>query len=77
MVKPGGAFYAFPKFDFDIPSEEFALNLAAKGLICSPGSAFGRLGEGHLRFSYACGVDKIDRGMDLLESVCEKMPLKN
>jgi aspartate aminotransferase len=77
MVKPGGAFYAFPKYDFDIPSEEFALSLAPEGLICSPGSAFGRLGEGHLRFSYACGLDKIDAGMDILEAACEKMPLKD
>ncbi len=77
MQKPGGAFYAFPKYDFDIPSEELALNLAAKGLICSPGSAFGRLGEGHLRFSYACSVAKIDAGMDILEAACEKMPLRN
>lgn len=77
MVKPGGAFYAFPKYDFHIPSEEFALALAPKGLICSPGSAFGRLGEGHLRFSYACGLDKIDAGMDILEKMCESMPLKD
>jgi aspartate aminotransferase len=77
MEKPGGAFYAFPSYDFDIPSEELALALAPKGLICSPGSAFGKLGEGHLRFSYACGVDSIDRGMDILEEMCEKMPLRN
>ncbi|HEX2066641.1 MAG TPA: aspartate aminotransferase, partial [Candidatus Thermoplasmatota archaeon] len=73
----GGAFYAFPQFDFDVPSEQFALALASKGLICSPGSAFGRLGEGHLRFSYACGLDKIDAGMDILEAACETMPLKD
>lgn len=77
MPKPGGAFYAFPQFDFDIPSEQFALDLAAKGLICSPGSAFGRLGEGHLRFSYACSLENIDRGMDILEKHVERMPLKD
>jgi aspartate aminotransferase len=77
MVKPGGAFYAFPRYDFDIRSEDFALALAAKGLICSPGSAFGRLGEGHLRFSYATSVDRIDRGMDILEEACESMPLRD
>ena len=77
MVKPGGAFYAFPRYDFDIKSEDFALALAGKGLICSPGSAFGRLGEGHLRFSYATSVDRIDKGMDILEAACEQMPLKD
>lgn len=77
IEKPGGAFYAFPRYDFDVPSQEFALNLAAKGLICSPGSAFGRLGEGHLRFSYATSVEQIDKGMDILEEACEKMPLRD
>jgi aspartate aminotransferase len=77
IVKPGGAFYAFPSFDFDIPSENLALSLAERGLICTPGSAFGHLGEGHLRFSYACGLEAIDAGMDILESVCETLPLHN
>lgn len=77
IVKPGGAFYAFPHYDFALDSESFALKLAEKGLICSPGSAFGRLGEKHLRFSYACNVDQIDRGMDILEKFCNDLPLKN
>ncbi len=67
MVAPTGAFYAMPSYDFNVPSEQLALDLAAKGLICSPGRAFGRHGEGHLRFSYACSLDDIDRGMDILE----------
>ena len=77
MQKPGGAFYAFPRYDFDIPSTDLALKIAERGLICSPGSAFGRLGEGHLRFSYACSTETIDRGMDILESVCDELPLKD
>ncbi len=77
MVKPGGAFYAFPKYDFDIESEIWALELAKRGLICSPGSAFGALGEGHLRFSYAQPVAKIDAGMDILEEMCNQLPLKD
>ncbi len=77
MPRPGGAFYAFPRYDFAKPSTELALELAKAGLICSPGRAFGPLGEHHLRFSYACGVDEIDRGMDILEKHCEKLPLRN
>ncbi len=77
MVKPGGAFYAFPRYDFDIPSQELALGLAKAGLIGVPGSAFGRLGEGHLRFSYATSIEKIDKGMDLLEKYTAELPLKN
>ncbi|MHB8632493.1 MAG: pyridoxal phosphate-dependent aminotransferase [Thermoplasmatota archaeon] len=77
MLKPGGAFYAFPRYDFDLQSQDFALLLAERGLICSPGSAFGRLGEGHLRFSFACPMETIDRAMDLLEGVAAELPLKN
>lgn len=74
MQAPGGAFYAFPHYDFDVPSVDLALRLAKEGLICSPGSAFGRLGEHHLRFSYACGIEDIDRGMDILARVSADLP---
>ncbi len=73
---PGGAFYAFPRFQHDTSSKEFALRLAGEGLICSPGSAFGRMGEGHLRFSYACGFDEIERGIEILERVARQIPLR-
>lgn len=73
---PGGAFYAFPRFKHDISSKDLALRLAGEGLICSPGSAFGRNGEGHLRFSYAVGTDEIERGMEILTRVTKEIPLK-
>lgn len=76
MPTPGGAFYAFPSYDQDIASGDLALKLAKEGLICSPGSAFGHLGEHHLRFSYACGVDDIHRGMDILERVMADLPMR-
>jgi len=75
MQPPGGAFYAFPRYDFDIPSKDLALRLVREGLVCSPGSAFGHLGEGHLRFSYACSQAEIERGMDILEAVCDELPI--
>jgi aspartate aminotransferase len=77
MKSPGGAFYALPKYDFDIKSEDLAMTLAKEGMICTPGSAFGKLGENHLRFSYATSVDEINRGMDILARVCDELPLKN
>ena len=77
MVKPGGAFYAFPQFDFDLDSTDLALQLARKGLICVPGSAFGHHGEGHLRFSFANPIPVIDKAMDILSELCDELPLKN
>ncbi len=76
MEKPGGAFYAFPRYDHDIKSGAFAMKLAQNGLIGSPGSAFGPLGEHHLRFSYACSLEDIDRGMDILRDVAATIPLR-
>lgn len=75
-VNPGGAFYAFPRYDHDIKSKDFALRLAKEGLICSPGTAFGSLGESHLRFSYAASVEELERGMDILERVAAEIPRK-
>ena len=38
---------------------------------------FGRLGEHHLRFSYATSLEKIDAGMDILEEYTAELPLKD
>ncbi len=69
IVPPRGAFYAFPSYEKDIPSADLANMLARAGLICTPGSAFGGYGEGHLRFSYAADEAKIEKGMDILAEV--------
>lgn len=70
---PKGAFYAFPGYDMDIPSADLAAELVREGLICTPGSAFGSFGEGHLRFSYAADENKINAGMDILERTVAKL----
>ncbi len=70
---PKGAFYAFPSFDLDMKSQDLANELARAGLICTPGSAFGQYGEGHLRFSYAADETKIEKGMDILETTINKL----
>lgn len=70
---PGGAFYAFPSYDADVPSQELANRLARDGLICTPGSAFGSFGEGHLRFSYAASEEAISRGMDILSDAMSRL----
>ena len=72
IIPPKGAFYAFPSYEADIPSADLAAELASAGLICTPGSAFGSYGEGHLRFSYAADESKIQRGMDILADVMSR-----
>jgi aspartate aminotransferase len=67
---PTGAFYVFPKVEIPgMTSEEIALKLLEGGVLCSPGTAFGEAGEGHLRFAYTIGREDISRGMDRVESV--------
>ena len=70
---PRGAFYAFPAYEQEIPSNELAMKFARAGVICSPGSAFGPGGEGHIRFSYAASKDQIEKGMDIVEKVMNEL----
>ncbi len=70
---PKGAFYAFPKYDFDIKSLDFAMECVKANLICTHGVAFGDAGEGHLRFSYATSLENINKGMDIFEEVCSRL----
>ncbi len=65
-VPPTGAFYAFPSFDWDMTDVEAAHGLLQRGLLCTPGSAFGSLGKGHLRFSFANSRENIGRAMTIL-----------
>lgn len=74
-IKPRGAFYTFPKFEHEVFSQDFAMKLLEAGVICSPGSAFGKAGEGHLRFSFANSYENIERGMDIVEEVAAELPL--
>ncbi|MDR1690628.1 MAG: pyridoxal phosphate-dependent aminotransferase [Candidatus Methanoplasma sp.] len=76
IVPPKGSFYAFPSYDLDMRSEDLANTLAKSGLICTPGSSFGKYGEGHLRFSYAADEKKINAGMDILADTIGKLRRK-
>ncbi len=73
LEPPRGSFYAFPSYEADIASADLAMMLVKEGLVCTPGSAFGAAGEGHLRFSYATSEEMIGKGMDILERVAAKL----
>jgi aspartate aminotransferase len=64
---PAGAFYAFPRIDGVTDSLAFAkeiLHRAKVGL--APGSAFGPVGEGHLRLCFARDPQQIAEAVDRL-----------
>ena len=54
-------------------SEEIALELLKDGVLCSPGSAFGPSGEGHLRFAYTISKEDIEIGMDKVEQSLKRL----
>jgi aspartate/methionine/tyrosine aminotransferase len=65
---PEGAFYAFPNVS-RITKDDRALArflLDEAGVACTGGSAFGKAGNGYLRFSYAASIEDIDWALDAI-----------
>ena len=72
--KPQGAIYVFPKVTVPgMNSQDLAMELLKDGVLCSPGSAFGPSGEGHLRFAYTISQEDITRGMDKVETTLNRL----
>lgn len=66
---PKGAFYVFPKFsNINMSSLSLSSKLLEETGVCStPGSVFGRYGEGHIRFSYSTSMEVISEAMEKIE----------
>ena len=65
---PGGAFYAFPRFDprhwGGMDDARLAESLLSKANVAgTPGSSFGRHGANHIRLSYATSRERIQEGL--------------
>jgi len=71
---PGGAFYAFANVkETGIPSsqlEDLLLNEA--GVACLNGGAFGRYGDGFIRFSYANSLENLTEAVDRIKKVAAR-----
>ncbi len=70
-VEPGGAFYAFPNVTgTGLDSRKLQdklLNEAGVALV--GGTAFGKMGEGYIRFSYASSIDNIREAIKRIKGV--------
>jgi aspartate/methionine/tyrosine aminotransferase len=68
-LKPHGAFYVFPNIKrTGKTSREVAdLLLNTGGVACLAGTAFGKYGEGYLRFSYANSIPNIKKALERIE----------
>ncbi|WP_436912347.1 pyridoxal phosphate-dependent aminotransferase [Halosimplex marinum] len=73
VAPPEGAFYAFvdvsPLSGSDTEIAERLLT--DHGVVTAPGSAFGAGGEGHLRLSFANGLDRLETGLDRFAAMIE------
>ncbi len=72
---PLGAFYAFPSIkSTGLTSEQFAERLLLEERVAVvPGTAFGAGGKGHIRCSYATGVEKLEMALSRMQSFMEKL----
>ena len=67
-VKPRGAFYAFPKINFEVSDKKFVLDLLHQQQVLFVfGSGFGKLKEPHFRIVFAASDDALNEGYDKLE----------
>lgn len=62
-----GAFYLFPSCPGPDPNEFAELLLEEERVAMVPGDVFGVGGDGHLRVSYATGLDELKEAMRRLE----------
>jgi len=69
-LQPQGAFYVFPNITgTGLTSGELADRLLNEaGVAALAGTAFGRYGEGFLRFSYANSVENIQAALDAIRA---------
>jgi len=73
LVPPDGAFYAFPRLEWSKTSTEIAHALLARGLITTPGDAFGSLGASHLRLSFAASRKNLRTGLKILHDYANEV----
>ena len=72
--RPRGAFYVFPNIKgTGKSSRELAdIMLNEAGVACLSGTAFGKYGEGYLRFSYANSIPNIEKALTRIAKTLKK-----
>ncbi|UCE08861.1 MAG: pyridoxal phosphate-dependent aminotransferase [bacterium] len=74
-LRPHGAFYVFPNIkQLGIDGKKLADFLLEKyGVAALSGTAFGKYGEGYLRFSYANSVENIQRALNRIDQAVKSL----
>jgi aspartate/methionine/tyrosine aminotransferase len=75
LVPPAGAFYAFPSIKALAASSQATADklLEKANVAVIPGSAFGDYGEGYIRISFACSLEKVKEGMQSIARFCQEV----
>ncbi len=75
FTEPKGAFYLFPDVTaFGLDSKTFCDRLLEeKHVVCIPGSAFGSVGEGHIRIAYTATEEDIIEAMGRIKEFCASL----
>jgi len=71
---PKGAFYVFPRLsELGMSSFEVSMKLLEEeGVSTTPGSVFGKCGEGHIRLSYATSLEVIAEALEKIKGFVER-----
>lgn len=75
IIKPRGAFYAFPDISkLKITDKEFASFLMEEaGVVGVPGSAFGQAGINNIRFAYCRSIEEVQEAGEKIKLAVEKL----
>jgi aspartate aminotransferase len=73
LIPPGGAFYAFPRIETALTSDQLVSRFADGGVLLRSGSEFGPSGEGHLRISFATDVESLTTGLDRFRAAVSQL----
>jgi aspartate aminotransferase/aminotransferase len=68
VVRPGGAFYIFPKAPDGISPTDFCTRAIEKNVLIIPGNVFSEH-DTHFRISYATTDEKLVQGCEILNSL--------
>jgi aspartate aminotransferase len=64
-VRPQGAFYLFPKVGDEA---QVVSDLLKRGVISTPGTAFGEHGKGYIRLTYSTSMPNIEKAVSIMSS---------
>ncbi|HEX59351.1 MAG TPA: pyridoxal phosphate-dependent aminotransferase [Methanomicrobia archaeon] len=69
FAKPKGAFYVFPEVEDE---DDFVERMRRRGVIVTPGSAFGKYGKNHVRISYAASLEDLKEAFARMEDIINR-----